>query len=108
MLACQQGQKKPCTRSCPLHHTSQSKQANIPAYSFHILTWREIRGKDLTQLHRDRQGHLESSGGITETMVSTHLGTAESGQGDTVSVLTRQVAPQNWEWPSAESQADRP
>lgn len=44
------------------------------------------QGKDLTQLHRDRQGHLECDpGGITETMVSTHTGTA-SRVGETLSV----------------------
>ena len=44
------------------------------------------QGKDLAQLHRDRQGHLECDpGGITETMVSTHTRTA-SRVGETLSV----------------------
>ena len=88
MLACQQqGQKKPCTRSC-LFTTlpNPNRQTSQPAHSTSQSGGRS--GKDLVQLHRDGQGHLECDpGGIMETMVSTHTGAA-SRAGETLSVCT--------------------
>ena len=82
MLACQQqGQKKPCTRSC-LFTTlpNPNRQTSQPAHSTSQPGGRS--GKDLVQLHRDGQGHLECDpGGIVETMVSTHTGGQQVGQG---------------------------
>lgn len=77
--------EKPCTRSC-LFTTlpNPNRQTSQPTHS--TSQPEGDQGKDLTQLHRDRQGHLECDpGGITETMVSTHTGTA-SRVGETLSV----------------------
>lgn len=61
------------------------------------------QGKDLVQLQRDGQGHLEWIQVGSWRPWLAHTRGQRVGRGDTVGVHTRQAAPQKW--PSAESQA---